>query len=306
MAYRFERDFATVQDGVREIAVELIDDAIACAGGKRRDLHETVHSVRKSCKKLRGLIRLVRPVFDDYRAENAAFRDTGRELSVLRDAGVLIETYDDLLETYQDQVERATFAPIRRRLTLLQKELTARDDIGDMLDEFCRSMEKARKRARHWRIAGDGFDAIEGGVRKSYKGAQSAMDAAARQTTAEAVHEWRKRVKDHWYQARLLCSIWPRPMKAHADVADQLGDMLGKHHDLEVFRQKLADDELGDTKDVEVLAGLVRRRQRALEDEAFSIGARLLAESAGSLTRRWESYWNAWREGEPREAALAA
>ena len=39
-------------------------------------------------------------------------------------------------------------------------------------------------------------------------------------------------MKDHWYQARLLCSIWPRPMKAHADVADQLGDMLGKHHDL--------------------------------------------------------------------------
>ena len=110
MAYRFEREFATIQDGVRQLAVELIDEAIDCAGGKGKDVHETVHSLRKSCKKLRGLIRLVRPVFDDYRAENAAFRDAGRELSFLRDAGVLIETYDGLLESYKDQIDRPRFA----------------------------------------------------------------------------------------------------------------------------------------------------------------------------------------------------
>jgi CHAD domain-containing protein len=306
MAYRFERDIATVQDGVRDIAKELIDDAVACAGGKRRDIAETVHSVRKSCKKLRGLIRLVRPVFDDYQAENAAFRDAGRGLSFLRDAGVLIETYDDLFENYHDQVDRARFAPIRRRLTLVQKELTDRDKIGDMLDEFCRTMQKARKRARRWRIADDGFDALEPGVRKSYKGARRAMDAAVRQATAETVHEWRKRVKDHWYHARLLSPIWRSPMKVHGEVADQLGDMLGKHHDLEVFRQRLTGDELGGAADVEVLIGLVRRRQKALEEEAFSIGARLLAEPAGGLARRWRSYWDAWRADEPREAALAA
>jgi CHAD domain-containing protein len=306
MAYRFERDSATVQDGVREIATELIDNAIACAGGKRRDLGETVHSVRKACKKLRGLIRLVRPVFDDYQAENAAFRDAGRGLSFLRDAGVLLETYDDLFETYRDQVDRAKFAPMRRRLTLVQKELADRDKIGDTLDAFCRTMVQARKRARHWRIAEDGFDAVEPGVRKSYKGARRAMTAAARQTTAEAVHEWRKRVKDHWYHARLLSPIWRSPMKAHGEVADQLGDMLGKHHDLEVFRQRLSGDELGNATDIEVLVGLVRRRQKALEEDAFSIGARLLAEPARSLTRRWSRYWDAWCGDEPREAALAA
>jgi CHAD domain-containing protein len=306
MAYRFKRDFATVQDGVRKIAVELIDDAIDSAGGKRKDVHESVHTARKSCKKLRGLIRLIRPVFDDYRTENATFRDAGRGLSFLRDGAVLIETYDNLLECYQDQIERPKFAPIRRRLTLLQKELAGRDDIGDMLDEFCRTVRQARKRARHWRIAGDGFDVLKRGVSKSYKSAQRAMDQAAKAPTAETVHEWRKRVKDHWYHARLLSPIWPKPMKVHGEVADQLGDMLGKHHDLEVFRHRLAGDDFGDATDVEVLVGLVRRRQKALEEEAFSIGARLLAEPAASLTRRWRSYWDAWREDEPREAALAA
>ena len=306
MAYRFERDFATVQDGVREIAVELIDDTIESAGAKGKDVHETVHSLRKSCKKLRGLVRLVRPVFDDYREENAAFRDAGRGLSFLRDAGVLIETYDDLLECYKDQIERPRFAPIRRRLTLLQKESAERDDIGDRLEQLRQTMTKARKRAKRWRIADDGFAALAPGLCKSYKGAQRAMDQAGKKPTAEAVHEWRKRVKDHWYHSRLLSPIWPKPMKAHCEVADQLGDKLGKHHDLEVFRQRLDGDDFGDATDVEVLAGLVRRRQKALEEEAFSIGARLLAEPAAGLARRWQSYWDAWRENEPGEAALAA
>ena len=169
MAYRFKRDIASVQDGVRAIAGELIDDAIECTGAKRKDVNEVVHSSRKACKKLRGLIRLVRPVFDDYRAENVAFRNAGRGLSALRDGGVLIETYDGLLKTYGDQEDRSKFAPIRRRLTLLQKEATERDDIPQMLDIFRQSMSAARKRVRRWNISGDEFEALEPGVRRSYK-----------------------------------------------------------------------------------------------------------------------------------------
>ena len=95
-------------------------------------------------------------------------------------------------------------------------------------------------------------------------------------------------------------------MKAHSDIADELGDMLGKHHDLEVFRQRLTGREFGDATDVEFLVGLVRRRQKAIEEGAFSIGARLFAEPAGSLTDRWQSYWDAWRADTRRDAALAA
>src|SRR5262245_10879006 len=136
MAYRFRRDIASVQDGVREIAGELIVEAIDCASAKRKNVDEVIHSARKSCKKLRGLIRLVRPVFGGYEAENAAFRDAGRGLSALRDLGVLIQTYDDLLATYADEVDRPAFASIRRRLTAMQKELMDRDNTPELLETF--------------------------------------------------------------------------------------------------------------------------------------------------------------------------
>jgi CHAD domain-containing protein len=179
MAYRFERDFATVQDGVRKIAIELIDDAIDTANHRGRDFHETVHSLRKACKKLRGLIRVVRPVFDDYRTENAVFRDAGRHFSLLRDGGVMIETYDGLLEEYKDQVDRSKFVRIRRRFTVLQKEMEAHEDFATTIDKFRQTMKSSRKRVRRWHVDDDGFDAIEPGVKKSYKGAQRAMIVAS-------------------------------------------------------------------------------------------------------------------------------
>ena len=97
MAYRFKRGNSSVEAGVRRIATEEIDGAIDEIDDNGLELHETVHQVRKRCKKLRGLIRVVRPAFDDYQDENAAFREAARALSYVRDTEALIETYDDLV-----------------------------------------------------------------------------------------------------------------------------------------------------------------------------------------------------------------
>ncbi len=180
MAFQFGKGTATIQDGVREIAIDLTSDAIEVAR-KNRNTGETVHHVRRSCKKLRGLLRLVRPVFADYRAENTVFRDAARELSVLRDGAILIDTYDRLLDACHDQVDRARFAPIRRRLTLQQKALTKRANAGARLEQFAQTMEAARNRARQWQLGADGFDALRGGITKSYRDAKRAMAETSRE-----------------------------------------------------------------------------------------------------------------------------
>jgi CHAD domain-containing protein len=305
MAYRFDKSQHTVQDDVRDIAGELIDNAIA-ASRRRQNAERTVHNLRKTCKKLRGLIRLVRPVFADYHAENAAFRAAGHGLSQLRDTAVLIQTYDHLLEAYEDQVDRARFAPVRRHLTLQHRQASRHADVTRQLEEFREHMGAARRRVSGWRLSEDGFDAIEPGLARSYKAARRAMAAASKETTAEAVHDWRKRVKDHWYHAHLLTPLWPKQMKTSRAAARDLSELLGKHHDLEVFAHYLTEHELAAAADLDVLTGLARRRQQAIVDEAFVMGARLLAEPTRHLAGRWKSYWYTWRSDEPRDAALAA
>jgi len=305
MAYRISKSQDTVQDGVRKIATELIDKAIETST-QRRNPEGTVHNLRKTCKRMRGLIRLVRPVFADYHLENTAFRDAGRKLSHLRDTAVLIQTYDSLLDAYDDQVDRAQFAPIRRRLTAQHKRLTEHADTSRRLDEFREAMVAARSRARRWRLSEDGFDALEPGIAKSYKDARHAMAAASEEMSTETVHEWRKRVKDHWYHTRLLTPIWRKQMKTSGVVAKDLGELLGQHHDLDVFQARLIEAEMADAADLEVLTGLAKQHQEVLADDAFKMGARLVPEPAKNLTRRWHSYWQTWHSDEPREAALAA
>ena len=52
---------------------------------------DAVHETRKSIKKVRALMRLVRTEpGESYTAENAALRGTGRRISEIRDAAALI------------------------------------------------------------------------------------------------------------------------------------------------------------------------------------------------------------------------
>jgi CHAD domain-containing protein len=309
MAYRFKRGDAAVQDGVRRIAAEQIGKAIAEMDDSALDMHDTVHQVRKRCKKLRGLIRLVRPALADYGAENAAFRDAAGTLSFVRDSEALIEAYDSLMAAYRDQIERPAFASACRHLTEMQKAAIGVDDIEGRLHAFRGGMEEAQGRVSAWTLEAVGFAAMEGGLAKTYKRARNAMERAHETPTPEAFHEWRKRAKYHWYHARLLRPVWPGPFKARRRAAKRLSDLLGDHHDLAVLRQTVGaePDAFGKPADIEVLCGLADRRQAVLAADAFALGARLLAEPPGSLRRRWRAYWTAWRGEQPRRTrALAA
>jgi hypothetical protein len=58
----------SVEAGIRRIVGEQLDAALVAPA--QLDHHQAVHEVRKRCKRIRGALRLVRPVFEhDYRRE---------------------------------------------------------------------------------------------------------------------------------------------------------------------------------------------------------------------------------------------
>ena len=59
------RKHEDVQEGVRRIAAEQIRKGMGEIDDCTIDRHEVVHLLRKRCKKVRGLLRLVRPLLDD-------------------------------------------------------------------------------------------------------------------------------------------------------------------------------------------------------------------------------------------------
>lgn len=292
MAYCFEKSDRTIEDGVRRIALEQIDKALETAHPDALPRDDRIHRLRKGCKKLRGLVRMVQPVFDGYAAENTAIRDAAAGLSGARDAEVMIATLDMLSV---DTGDKEAFAAFRDHLTARRD--TSPDGEADALAAFRVSLQAVRDRANDWRLDDTGFDALSGGIVIAAARARKAMKRARKDPAAETVHDWRKRVKDHWYHSRLLVPLWPAPMDTHARAADRLGDLLGQHHDLAVLvaRAEAESDMLGPSGR-KLLRSLVARRQATLEANCFALGARLFAEPAEALAHRWRGYWKVWRK----------
>src|SRR5207249_11002344 len=121
----------SVEDGIKRIVSKEIAQAIKEIDNPRLKRSEAIHEVRKHCKKIRSVLRLVRCQFEKtYQFENAWFRDTAKGLAELRDAEAIIETYDGLLDNFSDQMDRRAFAPMRRALTLRRKKIF--EETGDL------------------------------------------------------------------------------------------------------------------------------------------------------------------------------
>src|SRR5919106_4375714 len=135
----------TVEEGIKRVVNEEMAEAIKEIDNPRLKRSEAIHEVRKHCKKIRGVLRLVRPQFEQtYQFENVWFRDTAKGLAELRDAEAILETYDGLLQKFSDQIDRRTFAPMRRALTLRRRKIFAESgDLAQKLRKLRSRMNKA-------------------------------------------------------------------------------------------------------------------------------------------------------------------
>lgn len=303
MSYRLQHN-TTVEKNLKRIVQEQIDRAIREMTTQQLERHEVIHQVRKRCKKIRGILRLFRSgLGSTYPFENVFFRDAARLLSELRDAQATIETYDQLMETFAQQVERQTFAPIRRALTLRRERLATEIGLEERLAEFLSRLHDARSRVGRWSLSSEGLEPIAAGLAKTYRRACKAMRLADESLADRSLHTWRKRVKYHWYHARLLSPIWPPVMAAYIDEVKRLSDFLGDDHNLAVLHRLLlaTADEFSNVQTVQTLVGLIEQHRGQLQVEAMVLGKRILAEKPTRLTHRWHRYWQIWQVDPARQ-----
>jgi CHAD domain-containing protein len=281
-------------EDVRRIAREQIDGAIAETNGSAPGSHtERIHSVRKRCKKLRGLLRLVRPCLGDvYASENAYFRDTARVLAPLRDTHVVLAAFDAVVGRFQAELSPGAFEPLRRQLERPEQQVT---DLEPRLADVCRRMEAARSRVADWPLdVVGGPEAWRPGFERTYRQARRALAAAYDTPTPERFHEWRKSVKYHWYHTRLLSPLWDQTVAGRVAAGSTLGELLGLHHDLAVLRTTLVAQGMPGSRArslQESFVALVDRHLTHLEATARPHGLRLFAEKPSRIGSRYEKYW---------------
>lgn len=273
---------------VRKIAAEQIEASIADIGAAG-NFDDTVHELRRRCKKIRGLLRLVRPHFADFHVENAAFRDAADTLSAARDAAVMLDTFEAVLK---DDAARSLPAEtgnrLRRALEDNVRRVSREQDRAGLLDAFSEAMVAARLRVAHWRFDASGFALIEPGLRDIYARMRNRLRAAEKGGEDDVFHDWRKDTKSHWFHVSLLKDCAPDRLGARKDQLDTLGEYLGDHHNLAVLAEGL--EMLTGALDP-VLSRVIAGRKDALADKAFLLGRQLTVESPGALVARFEQFW---------------
>ncbi|HEX3833731.1 MAG TPA: CHAD domain-containing protein [Solirubrobacteraceae bacterium] len=312
MSYRFEPNEG-VRAGILRTARDQLDAALHALHDEiSDDPVEAVHTARKAVKKERSLLRLARAALPakQRRVENAALRRAARGLSDARDAEVMVQTLDQLSQRFAGQLPESSFATVRVPLEGDRDAHRAQLADSARVPEAAGQLAGVRARIDAWPLRVGGWPALEPGLARSYRRGRKAIRAAERRRSAERMHAWRKRVKDLWYQERLLAPVGGPAIRGQAKDLHRLADLLGDHHDLGVLRRRLTDEPLPVGADVDGIVGLIEHRQAELEGEALALGSRIYAEKPGAFVRRMRRAWRAGRAledgaGQPQPVELA-
>lgn len=284
--------------GVRRVVLERLEHAreqLERELGRNTD--EAVHTARKDLKKARSAVRLVREELGrkGFRRDNELLRDAGRELSGVRDAAVSTETLEKLRRHFDTRL-----GSVQARALTNAPEVSGGPGRADAPQgEAAKALELIEQGLGHverWKLDEQGWSLLGPGVRRAYRAGREALAEVEATPSPEAVHEWRKRVKDLWYHLRLLEDAWPEPVGRLAAEAHELSALLGDHHDLTVLAAALEAGHLGLAgAEAKTLRTLIARRQAELVDASLPLGRRLYAEKPKAFERRLGAYWDAWR-----------
>ena len=283
MAFRLSRRDPP-GEGARRLADDELAAAIARLRGQDGSPDQRVHAARKSIKRVRALLRLLREGMRKGRfsAHNIALGDAARGLSAARDAAVAIATFDQLVGEPD-----ILLAAIRLDLVTHSSATGAADEAT--LHAAADALETLRPQL----LADLGelsWDVIQAGLAASYAGGRTAMRAAFAEPHDEAFHQWRKRAKDLWYQAQVLEGSCAPQLRALSEMLAELGDRLGEDHDLAVLATAAAASP--------ALAERLAERHAVLREAARQLGRKIYAERPRAFLRRMQVYWQVWREGE--------
>ena len=299
MEYRLKQG-ESVSEGIRRMAAAQIDKALAHLGCQDGERDKHVHEARKATKRLRALVRVVRRDLGDevYALENQCYRSAGQRLSRLRDATVMVETLDRLVESLGKDVPKSRFARVRTWLVERRdRAYDQADSSNRAVQEAATDLAQARERLEDWHLQRQGWGGLRVGVQRIYARGRRDFAGAYALPSDEAFHDWRKQVKYLWYHTQILENIWPPVMRAQAEALDQLGKLLGQDHDLAVLRTTVLAEfpRAGATATLRALErriGEVRARKQA---QARPLAECIYLERPPEFTRRLRGYWRVWQ-----------
>ena len=285
-----------LSDGLTRVFCEQIQSALELCRHPAKQRGVTVHEVRKYLKKLRAAMRLaVGEVGKNRHArEDRCVREIGGLVSDLRDAQVRLQTLIHLRGDTAKGSGENHFPRIEELLSLERESFSAA--FAGWQKQAIPELERMEARLMRCPLDGLTWQQICDAVGKIYKRGQRGLEKTIHDLVPENFHAWRKRVKDIWYQLRILQPLNGVVLEEIAADAKILGELLGLDHDFDFLLARL-ENERGDEALRDELAQLqkrIRKRGNRLRRDALELGRRFYAEPPKAFAKRISIFLEDW------------
>jgi len=283
MAFVF-KPHKSVNSQLRRLVAEELQDALAALSDPA-SVETGVHDARTSVKKVRAVVRVLHDDLEPRDRDNKRLRQIAHRLASLRDAEATRETLQQLRGHYPRVITAKMVREIARGLEGRNRQVRARGRrlIGLAKSELGRLSKSLPDRVHE---AGR-FKAVRRGVTRGWRRARRAMKGLDVSSDATQFHLWRRRVKDHWYQMRLLSARHPAA-RSRANILKKLERWLGDDHNLALLRAAIlaAPDRFGGARTTDIVLGCIVKYQAGLRERSLTLGHRVFAGKAATF---WES-----------------
>lgn len=274
------RRATTLRESVLLAFARTIRYARAAARRAAAEPEESVHEYRKSIRRCRAVVSLLRPALGTKAARSfsrelrRAFAETG----ALRDADVLLASLK--LVPSDDPALPEIEAQLRRE---------GRSDGDDAVRALAKGSEILKPLPDSLRVVLPetfSMDDLDRGLTRSARRVKATLERAIETRTDADFHEWRKRVKELRYQVEMLASSGSPALKKREKKLDALAEELGEATDLILLESALGRRaSRGEIPDAPALTGAIHSSIADRSRQLLARGREMFAESPGDFAR---------------------
>lgn len=240
-----------------------------------------IHRARQRLKRVRSVLRVLRPEIGARATRSIGrLRDAARLLAGARDADAAAASARSIKAAQAG--DNAGFDRVVAYLDYEARETHARTV---STDEAIRLLAAAERDLARMPADIDGTALLERAIDKTFRRGRTARRRAEYSLATPDLHRWRKLVKELWHLVRLARKRLPTRAGRLAVRLERLAELLGLDHDHAVLAERLALSPGGDPALLQQLA-LIAKERRALEAEAFALGARIYRDKPKKFRRR--------------------
>jgi CHAD domain-containing protein len=234
---------------------------------------EAVHEYRKSIRRARALVELLRQAFGKTAADGLILRlkEAFAKTGSLRDSDIILSALDALGDP------DSTTEAFRR---MLEAELAARPGSAATADLLKSGASDLRALPKVFDVvlpAGGSIRELQEGLERSQRRTRQALVQTLEDYSEENFHRWRRRLKELRYQVELLASGGSRPLRAREKGLARLAQDVGKVTDLFVLRGQI-ESRAAEVPGAAELSVRIRQRSEERARALLTRGSELLAE----------------------------